>query len=259
MKIDFSTLFLIILCVIPGLFAQRSRNLVCPRSFVDQGASGELGELVALGVSTHGILVLCAAMLLFMAGLLDHLRPTVFFQWLDQWPVRAWGSAHRSEAALLATAYVFLSFAVSHWLGLLYGAWRYRAPLTTTAFTKVRWLSSALKHIGIDGVLGEKPIIYEVLSPKRDENGTSYTVFVELEMKEQMGFYAGQLSQFAIVKDEEPHKPVFLEDVSFRRTLEDDYQPLDADGVMLDLADASQVLVKQVAPQEPLLHKPTQE
>jgi hypothetical protein len=252
LKIDLSTLLLVTLCVIPGLFAQRSRNLVCPRSFVDQGASGELGELVALGISTHGLIILMAAICLLVAGILDHLQPALFFRRFDTWDIQAWSSNHRSFAAVLATSYVFLSFAVSHWFGLVYGIWRYHAPLTTAAFTKVPWLSLRLKYLGIGGVLGERPIIYEVLSPKKDSDGVPYKVFVEVEMKNQAGIYAGQLSQFAIVKDEEPHKPVYLVDVSFRRSLDESYETIEADGVMLDLAEAAQVYVKQVPSQAQL-------
>jgi hypothetical protein len=244
LKIDVSTVLLVILCIIPGLFAQRSRNLVFPRSFVEQGASAELGELVALGVSTHGLLVLIGSLLLLILGFCHCIQPLHFFHSIDAWPIRQWSSLHPTEAVALGTCYVFLSFAVSHWLGLAYGIWRGKAPITTRALKNATWL----QKWGVTGLLGEKPIIYEILSPNVAEDGTECTVFVELEMKDQLGFYAGQLSQFAIVKDEEPHKPIYLIDASYRRTLADDYVLLQGDGVLLDLADAAQVFVKQVAP-----------
>ncbi len=244
MKIDISTILVVILCVIPGLFAQRSRNLVFPRSFVEQGASAELGELVALGISTHGLLVLFGSFLLLMIGFCHSVQPLYFFHLIDSWPIRQWSSLHPTEAVALGTCYVFLSFAVSHWLGLAYGVWRGKAPITTAVLRRAAWL----QKLGVTGLLGEKPIIYEILSANIAEYGTDNTVFIELEMKDQLGFYAGQLSQFAIVKDEEPHKPIYLIDASYRLTLADDYEPLQGDGVLLDLADAAQVFVKQVAP-----------
>lgn len=219
---------------------------MCPRSFVDQGASTELGELVALGISTHGLILFVLAFELLVAGIADGLHPTFFFSWLDTWNAQAWSSSHFSLAVLLVTSYVFLSFAVSHWLGFVYGIWSFHAPLTNAAFTRFRWLSGMLSRWGIGGILGERPIIYEVLVPKRDANGTAYTVFIELEMRNLGGFYAGQLEQFAIVKDEEPHKTIYLINVSFRRSLEEEYRAIEADGVMLDLADAAQIFVKQV-------------
>ena len=235
MKIDISTVLLVILCIIPGLFAQRSRNLLCPRSFDPQGSSAELGELVALGISTHGILACIGGLFLFVLGVCLHLEPGYFFHKIDSWQVSQWSSSRPTEAILLATLYVFTSFAVSHMLGLVYGFWRLqRSPITTALLRRSIWLN---RH-GIAGLLGEQPIIYEALYPKTDAHGTSYLVFVELEMKDGAGFYSGQLKQFAIVKDEEPHKPVYLIKASFTKTLSEPYQALEADGVVLDLADA---------------------
>jgi len=38
-------------------------------------------------------------------------------------------------------------------------------------------------------------------------------------MKGGLGFYSGQLSQFAIVKDEDPHKPIFLSMSGLKKTV----------------------------------------
>lgn len=249
MKIDISTVLLVILCIIPGLFAQRSRNLLCPRSFDPQGASAELGELVALGISTHGVLICLGSLALFLLGICLHFEPCYFFHRLDSWQVSQWSASRSTETILLATIYVFTSFAASHALGLVYGYWRrQRSPITTALLRRSTWLNRWLKRRGIAGLLGEQPIIYEVLNPKTDADGTSYLVFVELEMKDSAGFYSGQLSQFAIVKDEEPHKPIYLINALFTKNLSDAYQEVAADGVVLDLADVVQLQVKQVAP-----------
>jgi hypothetical protein len=53
MKIDLSTIFVVMMVVIPELFAQRSRDLLIPRSLKPKGASEELAELAALGMATH--------------------------------------------------------------------------------------------------------------------------------------------------------------------------------------------------------------
>jgi len=245
LKIDISTVLLVILCIIPGLFAQRSRNLLCPRSFDPQGASAELGELVALGISTHGVLVCIGALLLFLLGVCLHLEPGYFFHKIDSWSVSQWSASRPTETILLATLYVFTSFAASHALGLVYGFWRrQRSPITKALLRRSSWL----KRRGITALLGEQPIIYEALNPKTNAAGTAYLVFVELEMKDNAGFYSGQLRQFAIVKDEEPHKPLYLINALFTRTLSEAYQEVAADGVLLDLADVVQLQVKQVAP-----------
>lgn len=245
MKIDISTVLLIILCVIPGLFAQRSRNLVCPRSFDEQGASAELGELVALGISTHGVILCFVAAFLFILGACRCWDPAYFFRRLDAWPLQVWTSHHPLETLLFGTIYVFISFVSSHWLGLFYGIWRFRIPVTSAVFGKANWL----QRLGVNGLLGERPIIYEAFSPKqRSSDGTPYLVFVEIELKNSLGFYAGQLSQFAILKDDEPHKPVYLISAFFKETRTDMYEPVEADGVLLDLSDAVLVRVSQTPP-----------
>ena len=245
MKIDISTVLLVILCIIPGLFAQKSRNLLCPRSFDPQGSSAELGELVALGISTHGVLVCIFAMALFVSGVCLHLVPGYFFHKLDSWPVSLWSASHPTEAILYATLYVFTSFAASHLLGVVYGFWRrQRSPITAALLHRSTWL----KRRGITGLLGEQPIIYEALNPKVDAEGTAYLVFVELKMKDGAGFYSGQLSQFAIIRDEEPHRPIYLINALFTKVLSEPYHEVPGDGIVLDLADAVYLQVKQVAP-----------
>ncbi|MCU1323070.1 MAG: hypothetical protein JWM43_2719 [Acidobacteriaceae bacterium] len=241
MKFDVSTILLAIVAVIPGLFAQRTRNQLVPRSFAPQGASAELAELVALGVATHGVLAFFSATVLVFVGWIHQGNPDFFFSKLDALILSQWFSQHLVEASLIASAYAFISFFVSHWLGFLYGILRANSPFTTRLFGKATWL----RKFGVTGLLGERPIIYEVLNPALDSDGTK-SVFVELEMKDGLGFYSGQLSQFAIVRDEEPHKPVYLIDVWHKKERDDDYAPVETDGIMIDLADAVSLLVKQV-------------
>ena len=89
----------------------------------------------------------------------------------------------------------------------------------------------------------------EVLFPP---SGDAKTMFVEAAMKDGLGFYSGQLSQFAIVRDEEPHRPVYLIDVWFKKDRDDLYVAVEADGVLLDLADVSTLLIKQMDLSNPL-------
>ncbi len=65
-------------------------------------------------------------------------------------------------------------------------------------------------------------------------------------MREGLGLYSGQLSQFAIVQDEEPHKPIYLIDVWYRKDRSMPYEQVEADGLMIDLADAVTLSVRQV-------------
>lgn len=242
MKLDLSTVFLVILCVIPGLFAQRGRNLVRPRSFEDQGAAAELGELVALGVCTHGFLFLLFAAGLVLLGAVLHCQGFLYLHRLDTWQAHSWAESHTVEALSLASLYVFLSFAVSHWLGVFYGTWQPR--LTAFGIRRIPYLKTRVRSL-----IGERPIIYEAFSPARSTpEALPNLVFVEIEMKDNLGFYSGQLNQFAILRDEEPHKPVYLINVYFKTTREATYAQVAADGILIDLNDAATIKVQQSPP-----------
>lgn len=242
MKFDFSTILLVIVAVIPGLFAQRTRNQIVPRSFAPQGASAELAELVAMGVATHATLACLAAILLVILGWVRNADPDFFFSKLDSLIAGQWISQHPVESSLIAFSYVIFSFVVSHWLGFINGLLRLKSPVTTNLFDNATWLQ---KWFGVAALLGERPIIYDVLSPAIN-HGTPKSVFVEVEMKGGLGFYSGQLDQFAIVRDEDPHKPIFLIDVWFKKERSEEYESLDTDGIMIDLADTATLQVKQV-------------
>lgn len=213
---------------------------MCPRSFEDQGTSAELGELVALGISTHAVLVLVASFILFCWGLV-HRHFLLAFTRLDGWRITEWVKNHPSESLLLATLYVLLSFFVSHWLGFVYGIFRLRTPITSFASRKFRFL----RRLGLDDKLGERPFLWDTLLPTDDN-----LMFLEIEMRDNAGFYAGQLSLFAIVKDEEPHKPVSLINAWRKDQRADQYQPIEADTILLDLADAIEVRIIQRPPDQ---------
>ena len=243
MNFDPSTILLVLVVVVPGLFAQRTRNQIIPRSFAPQGTSAELAELVALGIATHGILILLVALVASIAGGLFRPSADYYFAIVDGLIARHWWSQHFVEAALGLFGYVLLSFFVSHWLGFVYGILRSRSYFTQRFFAKANWL---LRRFGVTGLLGERPIVYEVLNPELVK-GIAKSVYVEIELRGQLGFYSGQVSQYVIVKDEEPHKPIVLIDVWFKPTREGDYTRVETDGILLDLADAIAVLVKQVS------------
>jgi hypothetical protein len=74
---NLSAILVVIVAVIPGLFAQRTRNQLVPRSFATQGVTAELAELVALGVATRGILAFFGATIFLLVGWLHQGDPDV--------------------------------------------------------------------------------------------------------------------------------------------------------------------------------------
>ncbi len=109
---------------------------------------------------------------------------------------------------------------------------------------------SLLKRYGIRGLLSERPIIHDALTSSLDEIGNEQIVFIEAEMKDKTGFYAGQVASYTILKDEEPHKLVLLKSAYFKSDRTDDYRQLDCDQLLLDLADVV-VLQVRALPNEP--------
>ncbi len=62
-------------------------------------------------------------------------------------------------------------------------------------------------------------------------------------MKGNGGFYAGELKIFAIVDDSERQKDIYLVNVFHRKFEEDNYTPLEGDGVLLNFGDIEAVQV----------------
>ena len=66
-------------------------------------------------------------------------------------------------------------------------------------------------------------------------------------MKDGLGFYSGQLRQYAVVKDGEPHKLIYLIEVWFKALRPDGYDRVETDGIMIDLADVATLKVDQAS------------
>ena len=246
MKIDFSTIFLVIFLVLPGLFSRRSQNSVAPKSLDDFGATEELAEFVVQGLAVHVLIALSVGLVLSLAGLLRWHQSAVYFQIIDRTHLKTWTTNHVAEATLLFATYLLFTFAVGHLFGLFVGVWRLRRPINSYVWSRYAWM----RRLGIAGSLGERPIIYAVLDPELDAQGNPSIVFVEVEMKDALGFYAGQVSQYTVVKDTEPHKQVYLTETWFKLVRNDDYVRVQAEGILIDLADAVTLQVKQQSVQE---------
>ena len=68
-------------------------------------------------------------------------------------------------------------------------------------------------------------------------------------MKENGGFYAGELKSFGIVSDSEPNKDFLLVNVSYKKEEADTYANLNVDGVLINFADAESLsFIKQTTP-----------
>ena len=236
MKIDLSTILFIALVVSPGLFALRSRSRLVPSLLRSKGATEEIAELVSLSLLTHSFLILLAALLAALFGVGLHQDALFFFREMDGWEIVSWSRLHGSAATLLVTAYLLLSFVLSHILGILYAAWELKGDLTERLLKL-----PGLQRFGFTGVLGEQPILYDLLSVSPGADA----VFIEARMKADAGFYSGQIDQFAIVRDEESHRPIYLIDVFYKKDRDSEYEGV-AGGLLLDLADVTSLRIEQI-------------
>jgi hypothetical protein len=107
------------------------------------------------------------------------------------------------------------------------------------------WLSRFLVRLGFLSFLEEAPVWYEALKQKARQERT----FVEVKMKEGGGFYAGELKSYGIVSDSDRNKDFLLVNVAYKMTEEGRYVPMDADGDLLNFADAESVaFIKEMIP-----------
>jgi hypothetical protein len=84
------------------------------------------------------------------------------------------------------------------------------------------------------------------LFPDLDANGDRKDVFVEAELKDDQGSITGRVASFSIANDEESHKLIYVEEVYRKAAGSNHYEKLDADGMLLDVADAITIQIKQV-------------
>jgi len=242
MKIDLSTIALILLAVLPGYFSFKVRNLLAPRSFAAKGPTEELASFVAVSVVVQAILAIASAGIAGLAGLASFRDIHYFFDLFDRHIGSFW--LHPSIAALATFAYVGIACAAGALFGLPLALFQIGGlPKLWAAIAEEEEVRGWLKRNGIRGLLGERPIIYEALTPPLDKAGNEQILFLEAELKGSAGFYAGQVSSYTVLKDEEPHKLVLLKSPFFKPNRVSDYEELSCDQLLLDLAD---VLVLQV-------------
>ena len=145
--------------------------------------------------------------------------------------------------------YLIFSLGVGLLLGLLRGLFDVWHPIDHIA-KKLGIVNSALGRLWSQYVerylITGRPIIYDALFPEVDQYGVQKEVFVELVLKGNQGSITGRLVSFSIANDEEIHKLLYLEDIYQKQVGAGSYAKLDADGMLVDLADASMVLIKQV-------------
>ena len=249
MEIDLSKVVLLLLAVLPGYVARRGSDRVRPRAERKLGATEEVASFVILSAIVHVVLAaLLLGIYLVVESLKRHTLSLGASAYLSLPPSELWKNLN-SVSALWFVLYFLLSLIVGRCLGLIFGlldAWAWRENL----FNRLGLVDTRLGRFWsrkIDRyLLSNSPILYKILLPQLDETNKEKTVYVEIDLKGDQGSITGRVVSFSTSNDEESHKLIFLQDVYKKDAASKNYQKLPADGMLLDLADALTVQVKQV-------------
>jgi len=249
MEIDLSKILLLVLAVLPGYFALRARKSIGSRSLHSRGTTEELAEFLVYSACTHLALGVLALLVLVAGGfVLRHDARFFLRSWLFL-PVDEAAKRVLRVPAYAPLIYLPLSFACGWAIGLGRGLMTVWRPWNEIA----RWLG-----VREDSAIGRRwsrwfsrfllaggSILYDVLFPETDGSGESKLVFVEAVLKDKEGTYSGQVEAFSVLRDEEPHKLLYMIDVYRKQDGEAEYERLEVDGVLIDLGDVLTLSVRQ--------------
>jgi hypothetical protein len=248
MDLDFSKVVLIVLAVLPGYLALRGNARIVPRMQKKKGATEEIAEFLIYSVIAHLILASFCIGIFFLAEAFRGSSFLRFREYLGLSPASLFRLLEGAPTAFYAI-YLIFSLGVGYVLGLMRGlfdVWH----LVDWLARKAGILNSRIGRFWFTRVerflITGRPIIYDALFPEVDEEGRQKEVFVELVLKEGRGSITGRVTSFSIANDEESHKLLYLRDVYQKISQEINYRELKVDGLLIDMADAITVHIKQV-------------
>ncbi len=237
MTFDITGLLIFLLAIVPGFIAHQARSRLVPRSLRDQSVLEETGNYVFNSIVVHLILL---AVFRETLAVFRSVTPAGLGAAIVQKQLTVWAWQHR----YLVAAYYVTSLLLGCILGVLRGVAE-RDRRIGTWLADNRFLRPLLLRLGIRALLQEAPVWYDALRAKTGDERT----FVEVRMKENGGFYAGELKSFGIVSDSEPNKDFLLVNVSYKKEEADTYANLNVDGVLINFVDAESLsFIKQTTP-----------
>jgi hypothetical protein len=232
MQFDITGFLIFLVFILPGFVAQKARFSLVPRSLKPLSTLGEVGEFVLAGVWVHVLLTIliwiyCS---FFARQYFSVLANAFHYGALSEflWSYR-----------VLALGYFAFSLLTGYCIGFLQGVLIVKQPIP-------RLMESVLRRLGVPGFLREEPVWYSVL--KRESAATQ--VFLEVEMKDDAGFYTGRLRSYGILDDSVKSKDFYLEDVYFKENRPGVFAQLQCGGVLLNFEDVASIQVVKVEPGE---------
>src|SRR5579862_326743 len=236
MTFNVTGLLIFLLAIIPGFLAQQSRHSIVPRSIKAKTSLEETGEYVVNSLIVH--LVFLSGFKIFLAWHDPRMLATLV-QALSQNRTGGWLLDHR----YLVLIYFVLTLAGGLVLGFARGLLALNQPVRNW-LTETPWFSAILQKLNIHSFLLEDPVWYGVFRQRVKGEVT----FVEIKLKGNNGYLAGELHSYGIVDDSQREKDFYLTKAWRRSTDEGptDYRRVDADGVMLNFSDVDWIEVKKM-------------
>lgn len=234
MQFDITGFAIFLAFILPGVVAQKSRESIVPRSLKPLSPVSEVGEFVLAGVWVHVLLALGIRLFFFVFA-------TDFFQQLTTNFEYETFTRFLWHYRTFVFGYFVCSLLFGQCFGLFQGVLILRQPIRKWAVSK-SIPTKILSKLGITGFLDEQPVWYFVFKQTRGLKA----IFVEVQMKDQCGFYTGQLISYGILDDSVKSKDFYLEKVHFKQNLADEYTPLRCDGVLLNFEDVASIQVTRV-------------
>jgi hypothetical protein len=240
MQFDLTGLLIFLALILPGFVAQKAQYSVVPRSLKPLSSVGEIGEFILTGVWIHLFLLVGVRFVfwIFAEGYFAILENTFYYSTPRSF---LWG--HR----VFVLAYFVLSLAAGYGFGFVQGVFVLKQPIRSWLVRRP-FPKRMLLKLGVPGFLQDDPVWYFVLKQKSPET----MVFLEVEMKNAAGIYAGTLKSYGILDDSVKSKDFYLEDVHFKENRAGAFVRLDCDGVLVNFEDAVTIQVVKVEPEEAL-------
>ncbi len=249
MNVDISSFVLLALALLPGCVAHKSSAGVISSARREKGFLDVTGEVLILDVAAHLFVAFGYAVIGVLAGLfVKHSSLYFVGPWFKLTPYELLQRLGGVPAGYLAMYFLLTLFA-GWFVGLVYALSRVWRPMER--FARMLDIASPVlgrfwfNHAGRFLVTGG-PVVNQALFPALDKNGERQTVFVELVLKEKQGTLTGRVADFSIGTGADGHRVLYLEDVYLRAPGASQYNKLNADGFLVDTAQAVTIQIKQV-------------
>lgn len=226
-------LLIFLLAILPGAVAQRAKASLVPRSLQPQTVVSEIGDYVLTSAWIHVPLLLLFRIILPLVvskeyfGLLAHsirLKGLDAAFFLDHWK--------------LVSAYFLAMVLGAYFFGIFRG-YQIRTK---------RFQTHLFRRLGLHVVLDDRTLWNVLIDGDLAEDHDNW---VEVELKDDKGFYSGRLKTYTIVADSERNKEFFLEPASFKLKRDDKYQDLaKGSGVLLTFSEVVTIRLHRLQRQD---------